>query len=662
MSAKRTERLLTLVMLLLSTRRGLTKEELFEEIELYAEASSPAAREKLFDRDKAMLREQGIPLEAFSNDPFFDQDNTVQRYRIDAVKYRLEGIEFTPEESTVLSLAARLWDNALLDSSAARALLKLAPGGEDAEAEPSFRPRIQITEPYWQDILRAVVEGRELAFDYRAASTGLLERRTVHPWGLGARFGHWYLVGFDAARQAERYFRLSRIESPPRSLAEAHEAPPGFDMARSLKNLVSSASSDHAVLAVRTGTCNGLRLLPTATIHADADDDDRERLRIEYSDELQFAREIASHGANAVVLEPPALRSRVAGLLAGALSAARQETAQPRFADEPSRSAPRKAAPEERLLRLLGLVPYLFEHPGAAVTDTARVFGVTATQLAKDLELLFVSGPRYYPDGLLDFDLRQGRIYLTNAQNLSAPLKLNMEEACSLLVGVQVLAEIPGAAETTALEGAKAKLIAATGGASRLATSIAAKLTEPALEPALEVIQQALRSGVQVRLSYFVPSRDEITDRIIEPLQVYSRGDLWYVEAWCALAGAVRNFRMDRIGSAQLTTEPITATSSAAPRAAGPASAAYQRSDDDQLVELALSPAAHNLAERYAALASAELADQRRAIRIATGSTRWIPAMVAAYGGDVTVLEPQALRSRTISWLIAAGANYAGEG
>ena len=58
MSAKRTERLLTLVIMLLSSRRGFTKEELFEEIDLYREATSAAAREKLFDRDKAALREQ----------------------------------------------------------------------------------------------------------------------------------------------------------------------------------------------------------------------------------------------------------------------------------------------------------------------------------------------------------------------------------------------------------------------------------------------------------------------------------------------------------------------------------------------------------------------------------------------------------------------------
>ncbi len=80
-----------------------------------------------------MLREQGIPLESFSEDPLFETDNTVQRYRINAEEYQLTGVTFTAEEYTFLSLAAGMWDPASLDSAASRAMRKLSlrtPGAE----------------------------------------------------------------------------------------------------------------------------------------------------------------------------------------------------------------------------------------------------------------------------------------------------------------------------------------------------------------------------------------------------------------------------------------------------------------------------------------------------------------------------------------------------
>ena len=158
MSAKRTERLLTLVIMLLSSRRGFTKEELFEEIDLYREATSAAAREKLFDRDKAALREQGIPLESFSEDTLFDNDNTVQRYRISAEDYRLGGVTFQPEEYAVLNLAAGVWDQGSLDSAASRALRKLSSRSTDGgiELTPLIQPRITTDAPYWDIVWQAL--------------------------------------------------------------------------------------------------------------------------------------------------------------------------------------------------------------------------------------------------------------------------------------------------------------------------------------------------------------------------------------------------------------------------------------------------------------------------------------------------------------------------
>lgn len=194
MSAKRTERLLTLVMLLLSTRQGWTKEELFREIEQYEQAPTVAAREKLFDRDKATLRDQGIPLESNTSDPLFENDNASTRYRINAEDYRLPGMSFTAAESAALTIAAGMWEEASLGSAASRALRKLQGRGLGTESAPPLPidARIRTNEPFWDELWQATSARRVIRFGYRAASTGEERDRTVQPWGMGSRFGNWY--------------------------------------------------------------------------------------------------------------------------------------------------------------------------------------------------------------------------------------------------------------------------------------------------------------------------------------------------------------------------------------------------------------------------------------------------------------------------------------
>lgn len=87
-------------------------------------------------------------------------------------------------------------------------------------------------------VLRAVEDAlagrRVLALRYRSAS-GEVSRRLVEPILLAHMRGSWYLVAWCRAREAVRWFRLSRIEKAdvtreahdPRPVSEAGEPPPG---------------------------------------------------------------------------------------------------------------------------------------------------------------------------------------------------------------------------------------------------------------------------------------------------------------------------------------------------------------------------------------------------------------------------------------------------
>src|SRR5437660_10111 len=130
--AHRTERLLNLVICLLSTRSWLTKEQIRAAVPQYAECSTAEAFDRMFERDKEDLRELGVPLVTGSHSSWFEDETG---YRIDRTTYALPDVEFTAEELAVLGLASRVWQQASLAGPAARALVKLKALGVDTDEE-----------------------------------------------------------------------------------------------------------------------------------------------------------------------------------------------------------------------------------------------------------------------------------------------------------------------------------------------------------------------------------------------------------------------------------------------------------------------------------------------------------------------------------------------
>lgn len=654
MSAKRTERLLTLVMLLLSTRQGWTKEELFREIEQYEQAPTVAAREKLFDRDKATLREQGIPLEANTSDPLFDHDNASIRYRINAEDYRLPGMSFTAAESAALTIAAGMWKEASLGSAASRALRKLQGRGVDAEsASPApIDARIRTNEPFWDELWHATTGRRVIRFGYRAASTGEERERTVQPWGMGSRFGHWYLVGFDLDRQAERWFRLTRMTTPPAIQTATYSVPPDFSMSASLATLSAEDLARRATVAVRTGTCHILRTRPGA--HSTPRSEGWDTLEFSYADEAAAAREIASFGPNATALSPEPLVAEVRRRLDGAARALRDTP--PSFSFEGQAGKPVSGRPtsstEDRLLRLLDLVPYLLNHPGVEVAVAARDFGVSPAQLIKDVELLFVSGPRFYPDGLIDIQLEDDRIHISDPQFLGDPIRFGLDEVCALLVGLDTLINLHGLPDDSAVRSAREKLRAGAGDAARINDSIATSITEDEVAPVLATVRAGIEQRRQLHLRYVVPARDEVTERFVEPIRAFLHDDVWYLDAWCHRAVGRRNFRLDRVQRIALTDLPATA------EAESP-SAIFDPTGTDSTVVLVLTPGAQWIVESYAAERTAPTGDGRLAAEIRVSTTAWLPGLVAGLGGECTVAAPETERESALHFVESASAVYA---
>jgi proteasome accessory factor B len=316
MSRRKTERLLSLVVCLLSTERYLTATQIRAAVPGYPESFD--AFKRMFERDKDELRELGIPLETGTATALGEEPG----YRISRQDYMLPDIRLEPDEAAVLALASRVWGQAELAGAAAGALLKLRAAGVDAEQTSlaGIEPRLDAGEAAFGPLWKAVREGRPVTFRYRAAGRSDAQLRHLEPWGVVNRHGRWYVAGQDTDRDALRVFRLSRIEGPVQFSGPPGSVtvPEGADVREAVREWDKlPPPRQAAVLRVRRGACYGLRRYASTQ---QPDGDGWDRIGTAYSDTGWFAEHVASFGPDVIVLEPADLRDAVMTRLKGALA------------------------------------------------------------------------------------------------------------------------------------------------------------------------------------------------------------------------------------------------------------------------------------------------------------------------------------------------------
>ncbi|MDN5767785.1 MAG: WYL domain-containing protein [Humibacillus sp.] len=229
----------------------------------------------------------------------------------------------------------------------------------------------------------------------------------------------------------------------------------------------------------------------------------------------------------------------------------------------------------QRLGRLLDMVPWLLRHRGVAVAEAAREFGVSEQQVVDDLQLLFVCGtPGYGHAELIDAQWESGYIYLDNADDIAAPMRLSQDEAVTLIAGLQALGSSllnPEITERTLtkLRTARAAGSAEVGAAGDPAARIALDLDDGSQHPAMAAVKDALTSHRRIHLRYYVPTRDETTERDVDLMRVVNLDGQWYAEGWCHRARDVRLFRLDRIESATVLAVDGSPPPQARPRELG---------------------------------------------------------------------------------------------
>jgi proteasome accessory factor C len=313
------------------------------------------------------------------------------------------------------------------------------------------------------------------------------------------------------------------------------------------------------------------------------------------------------------------------------------------------------AAATDRLSRLLALVPYLVSRQGIPLTEAAAEFGITEAQLVKDLELLFVCGtPGHLPDDLIEVDWDDGHVFLSNADAIARPLRLGVDEALALLVGLRALTDVPGLHDRDALQRTLLKLEAAAGESAAASSQVR---VEVEAQGPLGELRRALSDGRRVHLSYFVPARDETTERDVDPMRVLLVDGRWYLEGWCRRAEDVRLFRLDRVDALTVLDLPAEVPPIAAERDL--AEGLFVASPEDTPVILELAPPAHWVADYYPVDQVDEVAGDLLLVRLRVADDGWLRQLALRLGGSLRVLDPPELAENVVAAARSALTAYA---
>lgn len=309
-----------------------------------------------------------------------------------------------------------------------------------------------------------------------------------------------------------------------------------------------------------------------------------------------------------------------------------------------------------RLSRLLALVPWLMVNDGITITEAATHFGVSPAQLEKDLWLLIVCGlPGHGPDQLVDIQFwDDGRIHVLDAQTMSAPLRLSGDEAVALLVALRLLAQIPGDHDRDALNRATHRLEEAVGD---LGGAPSVVVQAGGATSVIDVLNEAIQGNLAVRIVYGSATRDEVTEREIEPLRIASDDGRTYVEAMCRRAGALRTFRLDRILSAALTSSAAVGMAVQAP--SGPASDGTSESSRPISAVIAIDSGANWVLDILTVTDVSESPDGSMTGSILVHDSQWLVRTMLSIGGVAQVLAPADLRKSVADAAKRALAAYA---
>ena len=297
MSDQKTERLINLTLALLSSKRYLTKSEIFKNVAGYS--GSAETMERMFERDKDDLRNLGVRIEVRALDPLFEDD---QGYLIDSKTFQINPNDFSKEEILLLTMAANLWHGSALQHDSKAALLKIQSLDGLVATNTVTSPVVEDNEDSKKLLLifDAVERLVSLEFEYKGTV------RQVKPYGIYTRRGFWYLAAQE--NDVVKSFKVIRIGEQIKvtSKSQGFTKPTEFKLSTFIEGL-NAPTTSKAEVRIRKNQALALR----KRFKVEEIDSDWDQVFIDYIFEEDLIESLLWYGSNVVVVSPKTIRDQI---------------------------------------------------------------------------------------------------------------------------------------------------------------------------------------------------------------------------------------------------------------------------------------------------------------------------------------------------------------
>ncbi len=289
-----------------------------------------------------------------------------------------------------------------------------------------------------------------------------------------------------------------------------------------------------------------------------------------------------------------------------------------------------------RLSRILALIPYVMAKDGAKVSEILERFGYAEAELSRDLSTLFVCGlPGYTPGDLMEAYIDEDEVIIDAAGYFARAPRLTSTEALGLLAaGMTIAGSGQGSPD---LARAVKKLTKALLPDADSAISIDVSGGSATLAE----LRKAAADLTAVRINYRSLSREEETERVIEPWAVFTTLGNWYVQGHCRLVDGERVFRVDRIRHVEVLDDRFER-----PEQVPDPEVSYTPSDDDVAARIMLAPESAWVIDYYPVDVIAERKEGGKEIRFQSPDAERPARLLLRLGAGAKLVEGDEVRAR----------------
>ena len=290
---------------------------------------------------------------------------------------------------------------------------------------------------------------------------------------------------------------------------------------------------------------------------------------------------------------------------------------------------------------LINLLPWLVANNGASLSEIANQFNISEKHALELIGQLVVTGPSQAGGGLVDIDFEDAdSIFVSDAKSLDRPVKLSEFEAASLLGGLHYLEQFPSLVHLETVAGLIQKIQQALPNVDSPINVVAA----PILQEVRSVVTQALAASQSIEIMYAGITKNELSNRVIDPVSTYSQDDYVYLKSWCRQSQAWRSFRLDRILEAKLGEDAINIPDDSEPTEA----------KREYLASIELDKAYYGQLDQVDIISFKEYMWHAVEVELKVYSRDWLVSMILASGGRVKAVSPPdliaALVERAKAW------------